>query len=1680
MKIKYRLFFILLLGISLKSFSQSIGNEWINYSQKYFRIDVSEDRVYEIDYNTVSQAFTSVGLSIADVNPKRFQLFGQGSEIAIYIHGDADNSFDPGDYIEFYGRMNNGWFDTRLYSDSLYQPNPYYSLFNDTASYYLTFNNLTNNKRMAVENGTNFSTYTEVPYFLKTSEINFNSNYYLGYLDGYEIGQSEYSEGEGWTSGRFDVGYSYTQQLSTANAFVGGPSTEMEVCTQGRSGPQHSLRIQFPGQTIDTNYWGYPNMHHHVQVATSLLGSSTTPITIESVNDGIVNSNTQSFSYFKLVYPHTLTLENTSTYKLSLPVFGALPKAVLKVNASNIATGTGDNAVFYDLTNGIRITPVVSGTQFTCLVNNLSATKELYLTSEQKFASISRMTPVNGTATFTNFGAEPYLSSDYLIVTHNSLRAEAEQYKTYRQTLGYPVLYTPMIADIDELYDQFSYGIRKNPLAIRNFVRFAIIKFHQTPKNLFLIGKSYRAGEDSRVMAYYRKGGDYYSNTLVPTFGVPPSDNMFTSGLINPNDFSIAIPTGRLSAKVPEHVSLYLNKVREYENMMRTPQPWMKNVLHFAGGTGSLHTDIIGWLDGFKSIIEDTLFGGSVRTFEKTTTEPIQINQSDSLKNIINSGVSLMTFFGHAASNGFDISIDNPQAYNNVGKYPFIIGLSCYAGDLFTSGVNYDMESGSEQFVLIANKGSIAYLASVSTAIDSYLSIYANSLYKNLGQLHYGKSIGYNIQQTINGFASNSTLRQTCLNVTYHGDPAIVLNAFDKPDYVIEPSDIRFNPSVITTEYDSLTINVQLRNIGRAINDSIFIRIKRTFPDNSTQDYYVYVKAPLYSDSISLRMPVNRIKGVGMNQFFVHLDDNSQVDELSENNNSTTVSISIVSSDIIPIYPQKYAVIDSNRVTLIASTGSAFLPSTSFTFEIDTTDLFNSPALSTTIVASGGLVQWNLPLTLTDSTVYYWHVAKTGDTLWRESSFQYIHHKNGWGQAHFFQFKNDSYQLVNYNRPQRKFDFIQDVKSLTAQTGFFGYGMSWTEIWYKINNSMMDQYCMDGNGFKFAVINPISGTPWLNPDSTKKFTPDLTGMMGQYNCKTYSTYGFDFYTSDSTSQERLANFIDSIPHGYYVLALSQRRTFAPHILHLKQAFESFGSTNIITLQDYLPYIIFGKKGISLGNPGDTVVEKLATSPYDVIDIATEYRTNWDQGNITSEIIGPALSWGSVHMQLTQYVSTDTISLELIGITNLGTETLIGTYTTGCETPLGPPTPVKLDIYNLASTIDAHQYPYLKLRYNAKDNTNNTPAQLKSWHVLYEKAPETAIDPVSYFSFYKNPIQEGDSIRFGIATHNISDKNMDSLLVVYRVIHNNSPIWTKTKRLRTHPAGDVLIDSMAVSSLGMAGLNTLQVEFNPNYDQPEQTHVNNIAEVGFNVTSDNINPMLDVTFDGVRIMNGDIVSAKPSIQITLKDENRFLLMNDISDTSKFRVSLKSPTDADFVIIPFYNNGVQLMQFVPASANNKCYVIYRGSFPVDGTYQLEVEAMDKSNNLSGTNKYLITFEVLNKSTITDVMNWPNPFSTATHFVFTLTGSEMPTFFKIQIMTITGKLVREIDLSELGTIHIGRNITDYAWDGKDQYGDQLANGIYFYRVVTNIRGERIEKRESDASKYFTKEFGKMCLIR
>jgi flagellar hook assembly protein FlgD len=71
----------------------------------------------------------------------------------------------------------------------------------------------------------------------------------------------------------------------------------------------------------------------------------------------------------------------------------------------------------------------------------------------------------------------------------------------------------------------------------------------------------------------------------------------------------------------------------------------------------------------------------------------------------------------------------------------------------------------------------------------------------------------------------------------------------------------------------------------------------------------------------------------------------------------------------------------------------------------------------------------------------------------------------------------------------------------------------------------------------------------------------------------------------------------------------------------------------------------------------------------------------------------------------------------------------------------------------------------------------------------------------------------------------------------------------------------------------------------------------------------------------------------------------------------------------------------------------------------------------------------------------------------------------------------------MSELGPIRIGRNITEFKWDGTDQYGNRLANGVYLYRVLTNKNGQSLEKynpQDVNTDMFFNRGYGKMYLMR
>ncbi len=1693
------------LSLTCHSLHSQYANDWIDFSQKYYRIPVAQDGIYRINYLTLQSA----GISVSTIDPRQIQIFCLGEEQYIYVHGENDGIFHATDFIEFYGRKNTADADLPLFSNPANLTNPNYSYFNDTLVYFLTVTSGINNRRIVKETDQSFSSYSTVPYLWKTSRQDYTGVYFAGQTNSYGLTDFEYTAHEGWFDNPFSINTSnpgspttVVKSIPTAQTYTSGPPAQVDLKVVGASNyntvPNHHLQISFPGNFIDTLYTGYTTIQILSQMSPSLLGNLSTNFTFTLPNTLYPSgqgADRNTISYIQVKYPHTTHMENLAKMHFHVPdQTGA--KSTLQL--SNINMLTGDSVIVYDLTNNRRISLVQDGGLFNGVVINTGQEKDMYLSTGSQINVVPSLIPVNqsyNSGFFTDYSGSFYSNTDYIIVSHASLMFGSQQYSTYRSTQGF----NPLVVDVTTLYDQFSYGIRKHPLGIKNFIEFALDHFADTIHGLFLIGKGYKAGEGAYS---YRKSQTYYSQTLVPSMGNPPSDIMFSNTIGN-NSLEPAIPTGRLSVRSNPEVAAYLNKVIDYEAAQQAPdnpanpleKEWMKKVLHFAGGSYiSQSSQIENYLNQYRDTIQAPYFGANVvKTYVKNSTDPMQQVDSDSLKDIINNGVAMMTFFGHAAGIGFDISIDNPSEYNNYKKYFFVLALSCLSGDLFQP-----TNTSSEEFVNIENKGAIAYLGSTTNALMNTLHTYATNFMGELSYSSYGKSIGYLIKKTINETQSpgSELAREICYSMTLHGDPVLKLYSPSLPDYVITPPAITFNPPFVNTELDSFEVVVISKNLGRAIVDNFTVELVRNFPDNSSETYQKFVPATIYADTLIFVLPVDLARGVGLNSFTVTLDAFYAINESVETNNTATKQMLITSSDIIPLWPYEFAVIPDMNVRLVASTGNPFAPTNTYYFEIDTTDTFDSPFLQGgQVIAPGGIVEWDVPFPMSllgDSAVYFWRTRTEGSDQWRESSFQFITNKRGWGQAHFFQFKKDNFQKISYNRPQRDLTFDSSPVWISAQTSFFdgvlNPSFQWFEEWIKMNGVLIGQWsCVDynGNGMKFAVFNPVTIDPWLSMWDPSSPLPQVNETYENWHCRAYNWSDFDFFTQRNDTAEqslwhlRMANFIDTIPAGYYVLAMSHRDHNAeqfPEVLY--QAFESIGSGYIRSIENMKPYMIFGRKGDAPGSAD----ESIGASTQTIIKNDYYLPTNYDFGSVTSTLIGPASEWGSLHWRIESSeagVWTDTTRLYVLGQTNLGTfDTLIG--------PL-PPVQDSLDILNLNQRIDAAQYPYLLLYLTTKDETNRTPSQIVRWHVLYEGVPETALSPGIHFSFYNDTVQEGEQINMSIATKNISIYDFpDSLMVDYWVLNNQNQIipLVVNKLTKMHPSGDVIVDSVSFSTVGMSGWNSLWIEFNPvyvasqQYHQLEQFHFNNIAQIPFYVGKDRINPMLDVTFDGVRILDGDIVSARPNIQIMLKDENRFLLLED---TTSFRLFLQKP-NSELERIYFVKNGRNQMFFYPASSssNNLARVEFSAVFPEDGMYKLRVQASDISQNESGDVDYIINFRVINKSTITEIMNWPNPFSTRTHFVFTLTGSVIPDYFKIQIMTITGKVVREIDITELGPIHIGRNITQYAWDGRDQFGDQLANGVYLYRVITKINGQDIELNATEASQYFTKEFGKMVLIR
>ncbi|MCK6690677.1 MAG: C25 family cysteine peptidase, partial [Thermoanaerobaculia bacterium] len=767
------------------------GNEWINHNKTYFKIKIAADGIYRIGYQTLADA----GFPVNTVPAGDFRLYCNGRQAPIYTTTDA--IFTATDFIEFFGERNRDALDRHLFeSPEAENLNPWYSLFNDTTAYFLTWESAGQGLRFA-DMDNNVVNPPPKEAFCWSTAGNYYTNAFFKRQISAEVTYSWFN-GEGFAAA---PNANFQASFVPKKPFVPAPDATLTIRYACGLGP-HEQRLSWNDSLRSSvSFSGFGIRQLQANVPAGWIKTTNTA-RLQSVLGG---ADRAAVAGIFLRYARMFDFENAATAEFTLDA-GPDPK-YLEIQAFSLAGGA---PVLYDLSNGLRIETALESGLVKVLLPASLAERRIWLANPLNgIRSIATLQPVQ----FRDFSAE---DASYIILSNKALFSDptnngadyVAEYAAYRRSAaggGYKV----SVIDVNELYDQFAWGVRFHPLAVRNFIQF-IHKKWPDPRYLLLIGKGldynlYRTSNAQNLLAD--------SLFFVPTYGAPGADQLLVM-----RDKKLSVPMlaiGRLAVIKPSEIRDYLEKVREHEQAYITaPQTlegkaWMKRVIHNSGGLSGESGIIRQYTQEMASELAQNRVGADVYTYYKTSNDPIQLSSYEQMLDLLNGGVSLWMIFGHSSPNAVDFDIGAPNVYNNKGRYPLMMIMGCFSGLCSTP-----QKGIGEQFVLAPDRGAIAYFASVNYSFIDALRAYGQKYYERLGGADYGKSIGEVFNHTIadlqqTGYSALiALLHQNLLQ----GDPAIKLHFYPGPDYVIDPQTVKFDPNPASLEQPDLKLDFDVVN----------------------------------------------------------------------------------------------------------------------------------------------------------------------------------------------------------------------------------------------------------------------------------------------------------------------------------------------------------------------------------------------------------------------------------------------------------------------------------------------------------------------------------------------------------------------------------------------------------------------------------------------------------------------------------------------------------------------------------------------------------------------------------------------------------------------------------------------------------------------------------------------------
>jgi len=622
------------------------------------------------------QRVTRAAMIAAGFDPgsdsRNLALFMLGSEQSIVVDDGGDGKFDANDAIEFYGY-------------------PLDTLSTGARTYWLRAakgpgNRVTVSKASGGSpiNGSVAFTYERVMRGIFASIVNSDdADAFFGAL----ITIDPVNE---------PVTVSNVDTSSNGNA-------TLDLVIQGGTAMTHRIDVAFNGHTLGTvALFGVEQPSFTFSVPQSWLTNGTNNVTLTSLNG---YDDVSVLAKTRLTYQHLLRADNgafdanfAGGRLVTIGGFGSNRVRAFDVTdaqrpielRTTIAADpqSGYAATFTTPAGGVRTIVAFDGSR-------------VVTPPELAANTPSSWSDTNGNSN----GAKA--AANFYIISNRSFLSNAATLKSVRDVEGIAT----EIVDVDDLYDEFNFGIR-SPEAIRAFCKLAS-NWKHAPSAFLLLGD---ASVDPRN--YLGMGTfDYVPTKLVRTLLLrTASDDWFTDF----DDDGIAdIPVGRIPVDTPAEAALVISKITS----RGTPSgPWASNALFVADSSPEFDFAAVG-----ASLSHQLPSSMTSQMIDFAHTSDAHAGIIDAM----NGGSLLATYIGHAsveiwANNVFSSS--DAMSLTNGNRLPVVVALNCLNGyfhDVYTFSL-------AEALMKAPNGGAVAVWASSTLTEPDQQALMGHELFSNL------------------------------------------------------------------------------------------------------------------------------------------------------------------------------------------------------------------------------------------------------------------------------------------------------------------------------------------------------------------------------------------------------------------------------------------------------------------------------------------------------------------------------------------------------------------------------------------------------------------------------------------------------------------------------------------------------------------------------------------------------------------------------------------------------------------------------------------------------------------------------------------------------------------------------------------------------------------------------------